>query len=87
MTCIYNSERAQCRSETTDEGPDLRSCEPLSCRNVALTTDNTRSWNTEKARLEDEVSRAHLLPPYIGQKLRDRLKAVNELLETEEEGL
>ena len=54
VTCVYNPEKALCRRQLTgDDGqsiPDLSSCEPLRCRNVALTAQNLTNINDRRMR-------------------------------------
>ena len=86
VTCIYNPDKALCRRQLTgDDGqsmPDLTSCEPLRCRNVALTAENRHALTEQLHKLDTHLATADLLPPYVAQRLVEQRDDLAALLES-----
>jgi len=72
VTCVYTHATALCQRTATSERPALRACQPLDCRNVALTPTNTAAWQAELARLDARLATRPPLPPLLHQQLSDR---------------
>ncbi|MFJ5668476.1 hypothetical protein ACIQAR_22565 [Micromonospora chalcea] len=82
-TCIYNHNKALCRQRQTLSGytqPDLAGCQPLACRNVALTNENRRSWETELAHLDEQLAQRPPLPPFLHAQLQARRDQIDQFL-------
>lgn len=79
VTCTFDASKAQCQKTST--GPDLLSCQPLTCRNVALTDDNLAAWHEEIALIDADIDQRPALPPLLVERLKQRraqiLKLVN----------
>jgi hypothetical protein len=43
VTCVHNPDRALCHNGNQND-PSLGDCQPLACRNVALTDENLSAW-------------------------------------------
>ena len=85
VTCVYNPEKALCRRQLTgDDGqsmPDLSSCEPLRCRNVALTAENREALTDQLHKLDTHLAQADLLPPFVAQRLAEQRHDLAALLD------
>lgn len=59
VTCVYRHDKALCRrgSEIADPTPELADCNPLTRRNIALTTDNISARNKEVGRVDRQLTR------------------------------
>ncbi|MET8848482.1 hypothetical protein [Amycolatopsis sp. NPDC004625] len=79
VTCVFSPDTALCvpnRARVT--APELSSCQPLDCPNVALTAANADALARETRHLNSELASAHALPPLLGRRLaerRDRITA------------
>jgi hypothetical protein len=68
--------------------PDLRgttrpaqaSCQPLDCRNTALTTDNRAVLHAEAEELEGQLNLRPQLPPLLLHRLTDRRDRITTFL-------
>lgn len=80
VTCVYNPDRALCRRE--GDGPALRDCAPLRCRNVALDEDNRTSFTRHLARLDEQLDVAEQLAPYMRHRLESRRTEIAAFLGT-----
>ena len=81
VTCVYTASRALCRPPgDSSDTPDQTSCKPLACRNVALTRSNRETWAAELEQINRDLTGPPLLPPAIGDLLRERRIAVQTLL-------
>ncbi|KJS53498.1 hypothetical protein VM98_24920 [Streptomyces rubellomurinus subsp. indigoferus] len=85
VTCVYNPDRALCRRDTTD-GPSLPDCQPLKCRNVALTTDNRAAFIAWLRRLETALANATTLAPYVRDRLETQRADIAQFLEANNSG-
>ncbi|MFI6048418.1 hypothetical protein ACIA8C_42885 [Nocardia sp. NPDC051321] len=81
VTCVHTHATALCQ-QRRDHGnklrPDIATCKPLACRNVALTRDNIVNLRLEITRIADELDTRPLLPPLLRHQLqarRDDIKA------------
>lgn len=82
-TCIYDHTKALCRQKQALSGqthPDLAGCQPLACRNVALTTDNIVAWHTERDHLEQRLTTRPPLPPLLHAQLQTRRDQIDQFL-------
>jgi hypothetical protein len=77
VTCVYSHAKALCGGSTQ---PDLSSCQPLRCRNVALTPGNRDALAEEITSLDTALSARRALPPLLERRLRDRHQAIAEFL-------
>ncbi|MFE5159990.1 hypothetical protein ACFRNT_16000 [Streptomyces sp. NPDC056697] len=80
VTCVYNPDRALCRREAAG-GPSLPDCQPLKCRNVALTTENKEAFITWLRRLESTLANATALAPYVRDRMEQRRAELTDFLE------
>ncbi|WP_159088327.1 hypothetical protein [Streptomyces sp. 303MFCol5.2] len=60
------------RTGRFDGLPDHGQCQPLACRNVALTRSNTDAWRTELGRIDRRLAARTTLPPFIQHRLASR---------------
>jgi hypothetical protein len=86
VTCIYNPEKALCRRQLSNDGgqtmPDLASCQPLQCRNVALTSENVKALATQLHKLDTHLAKADLLAPYVAHRLEEQRRNLAALLDS-----
>ncbi|MFD3883993.1 hypothetical protein [Streptomyces microflavus] len=82
VTCVYNPDRALCRREAAG-GPSLPDCQPLKCRNVALTSENKEAFITWLRRLESTLTNA-ALAPYVRVRLELKHADITRFLEAHE---
>ena len=70
VTCVYNPDRALCRPrESPGTTPALTDCQPLACRNTALTAANRDALAGHIAELDATLAQPDLLAPYVRQRL------------------
>ncbi|MDH6700424.1 hypothetical protein [Streptomyces sp. MAA16] len=79
VTCIYNPDRALCRREAAG-GPSLPDCQPLKCRNVALTSDNKDAFTAWLGRLDAALANATTLAPYTRIRLTEQRDDIAQFL-------
>jgi hypothetical protein len=86
VTCVYDPNKALCRCQHTANGeglmPDLDSCQPLHCNNVALTAENRSALAAQQRELDAHLRAADALAPYVAHRLREQLQGLTALLET-----
>ncbi len=86
VTCVYNPEKALCRRQLTADGhqamPDLVSCQPLDCRNVAVTADNLKALTDQLHKLDTHLTSADLLAPYVAHRLAAQRRDLAALIDT-----
>jgi hypothetical protein len=86
VTCVYHPEKALCRRQLTADGvqamPDLSSCQPLHCRNVALTADNLEALTLQLDKLDTHLANADLLAPYVAHRLAEQRRDLADLVDT-----
>ncbi|MGW3021320.1 hypothetical protein [Streptomyces longwoodensis] len=80
VTCVYNPDRALCRRGDAD-GPSLPDCQPLKCRNVALTTENADAFLAWLQRMEHALANGVLLAPYVRDRMQQRRAELADFLE------
>lgn len=83
VTCVHNPDRALCHNGT-EHGPLLGDCQPLACRNVALTADNLGAWQDRLHTVDTALGTAlvgeQTLAPYVRERLRARRDDISRLL-------
>ncbi|MBU8857656.1 MULTISPECIES: hypothetical protein [unclassified Micromonospora] len=78
-TCVFDAAKAMCHPQPDLRGttrPAQASCQPLDCRNTALTPDNRDALQAEVGNIAAELNRQPLLPPLLHHRLtarRDRI--------------
>ncbi|SHY88530.1 phage integrase family protein [Mycobacteroides abscessus subsp. bolletii] len=83
VTCIHNDATALCqqrRDHVNKLRPDLGSCMPLNCRNVALTAGNMNQLRAEVAEIDRELDTRPLLPPLLAHQLQQRAGDIRAFL-------
>lgn len=83
VTCVHKHETALCQHRRDSRGalrPDQANCQPLACRNVALTADNITTWRQEIERIDHELAQRPVLPPLLSQQLRHRRDTIISFL-------
>ncbi|MBP2477708.1 hypothetical protein JOF53_006580 [Crossiella equi] len=73
---MHRHETALCRQRHGSGGwlrPDLGECQPLACRNVALTTDNVGNLRREIERIDVELA---MRPPLLHGRLSARREEI-----------
>jgi hypothetical protein len=74
-TCVHDHTKALCRTRTDTAGrqrPQLGSCLPLQCQNIAMTAENTQALRDEAHRLNERLLLPPLLAPLVEHQLRQR---------------
>jgi integrase len=85
VTCVFNVDKALCRPRTDGTGvtrPVPADCQPLECRNVAVTAANAEALRAEADRLASEAARRPTLPPLLLADLTARQRKITALLPT-----
>ncbi|MFJ9908750.1 hypothetical protein ACIRVK_38825 [Streptomyces sp. NPDC101152] len=74
VTCVYNPDRALCRTpkDPGDGQPVLAECQPLTCRNTALTSANRQALNGHLTKLEEALTNRDRLAPYVRHRLEEQ---------------
>jgi integrase len=84
VTCVYDPRKALCRRQHTAGGeglmPDLGSCQPLRCNNVALSAENRAALADHLHRLDTHLRIADVLPPYVAHRLSEQRKDLAAML-------
>jgi len=80
VTCVYNPDRALCRRTGDATGPSLPDCQPLACRNVALTSGNITALTLHRAQLEQALERGSVIAPYVRHRLEEQLSEMTAYL-------
>ncbi|MFF5230235.1 hypothetical protein [Dactylosporangium sp. NPDC000521] len=80
VTCVFNPDRALRRRQLRPEGPDLNNCQPLRCRNVALTAENRQALVDRLGRLDELLSNADAIAPYVVDRLNQQRQDLLTLL-------
>jgi hypothetical protein len=81
VTRVHTHATALCEQRHDQRGtlrPDIGTCKPLICRNVALTIDNIDNLRTEISHIDSDLDFRPLLPPL----LRHQLQACRDDIET-----
>lgn len=83
ITCVNDPAKALCekaRRGNSEGLPAHGGCLPLACRNVALTSENTATWQREIARIDQRLAARPLLAPRLRQHLQQRRAEVVHFL-------
>lgn len=84
VTCIYDPNKALCRRPVATDGaessPDLGTCQPLRCRNVALTETNLHVLAEQLTKIEDLLHAGDALAPYVAHRLTTQQQDLSALL-------
>jgi hypothetical protein len=73
VTCVYPPERALCRTPSGPaETPVMADCQPLACRNAALTPANRQALADHLADLDNTLADGDRLAPYVRHRLEER---------------
>ncbi|MFJ9776141.1 hypothetical protein ACIRVF_33725 [Kitasatospora sp. NPDC101157] len=75
VTCVHDHNKALCeraRHRRSEDLPDHSGCKPLACRNVALTPENTATWQREIDRIDRRLTSRPPLPPLLRHRLDAR---------------
>jgi hypothetical protein len=82
VTCVFNPDKALClRPHADGQAPVLPDCEPLACRNVALTPANLTAWRQQFARLDQALASADVLAPYLRHRLAEQRDQITHFLD------
>lgn len=84
VTCVYRHDKALCRPRNDSSGqvlPELADCKPLTCRNVALTSENITAWRAESDKIDQHLARRPRLPPVLEQRLKQRQEQIQDFLD------
>ncbi|MFF2147211.1 hypothetical protein [Kitasatospora sp. NPDC058190] len=80
VTCVHNPDRALCRRHDGRAGPSLPDCQPLRCRNVALSAENTDQLRAALEAHDRELARADQLAPFVRHRLQTRRQELADFL-------
>lgn len=80
VTCVYNPDRALCQRRDGTEAPCLPDCQPLACRNVALTNSNIVALTRHQAHLEQALQPHAVLAPYVRHRLEEQHAEISAFL-------
>ncbi|MEU9291462.1 hypothetical protein AB0D57_44315 [Streptomyces sp. NPDC048275] len=83
ITCVHDHSKALCERARRGrfEGlPDHGDCQPLACRNVALTSSNTEAWRLELDRIDRRLGARPPLPPLMQRRLASRRAEIETFL-------
>ncbi|MGW1520798.1 site-specific integrase [Streptomyces sp. NPDC002287] len=81
VTCIYNPDRALCRTPTDhSHQPVMVDCQPLTCRNTALTPANQQALTGHLTQLEEALSDSDRLAPYVRHRLEEQHRSTATFL-------
>lgn len=89
VTCVHNHATALCQQRRDQRGalkPDIGSCKPLICRNVALTPANIAHLRAEAADIDDDLGARPLLPPLLRHQIQARRDDINAFVVRHDEG-
>jgi hypothetical protein len=80
VTCIYNPDRALCQRGDGAEGPCLPDCQPLACRNAALTGTNIAALTRHQAHLGQALKDHDVIAPYVRHRLEEQHAEITSFL-------
>ncbi|GAB3400008.1 hypothetical protein [Amycolatopsis echigonensis] len=84
VTCVYDPNKALCRRQlATDDAaamPDLGTCQPLRCRNVALTDANLDALTDQLTKLDNLLHVGDALAPYVAHRLTEQYQDLTAML-------
>jgi hypothetical protein len=84
VTCVHNHATALCRQRRDSRAlvrPDLGSCQPFACRNVALTADNIGNLRREIDNIGQELAARPPLPPLLHHQLLSRRNEITAFVD------
>ncbi|PPJ25647.1 hypothetical protein C5F51_22745 [Nocardia nova] len=90
VTCVHTHITALCQQKRDNSNtlrPDIGTCKPLVCRNVALTPDNIDNLRAEIAHITRELDGKPLLPPLLRHQLHARRDDIEDFLTRHDPGL
>lgn len=80
VTCVYNPDRALRQRRDGAEGPCLPDCQPLACRNVALTSANIAALTRHQAHLGQAFKGPGAIAPYVRHRLEEQHAEITDFL-------
>jgi hypothetical protein len=83
VTCVHTHASALCQQRRDHRGaerPDIGSCKPLACRNVALSPDNVANFHAEITQIDRDLDARPLLPPLLRHQLQRRRDDIEAFL-------
>lgn len=89
VTCVHTHATALCQQRRDQHGamrPDIGSCKPLTCRNVALTSANIAHLRTEAADIDADLRARPLLPPLLRHQIQARRDDINAFVGRNDKG-
>jgi hypothetical protein len=85
VTCVHNPDRALCHNGTRTS-PSLGDCQPLACRNVALTDANLAEWDQQLADIDRALDGdGTALAPYVRDRLTQRRTMIVKLIDVRDD--
>lgn len=78
VTCAFLLRKARCHA--SEDGPDVPSCQPFTCGNVALTKGNIKEWKEELRLIDQDLNEGALLPPLLIARLHEQRAKIIRLL-------
>lgn len=87
VTCVYNPDRALCQRRDGTEGPCLPDCQPLACRNAALTSTNIAALTRHQAHLGQALKGHDVIAPYVRHRLEEQHAEITAFLTSRQPGL
>ncbi|MEV7069182.1 hypothetical protein AB0N97_41505, partial [Streptomyces collinus] len=90
ITCVHDPAKALCeraRQGAFEGLGDHPQCQPLACRNVALTRENTDAWRGEIELVDQRLTRRPPLPPLLQNRLLRRKHQIEDFLAAPQEPL
>ncbi|MEU6654026.1 hypothetical protein ABZ904_32480 [Streptomyces sp. NPDC046900] len=82
-TCVHDPAKALCekaRSGSAEGLPEHGACQPLACRNVALSPDNRAEWQAELVSIDTRLGSTLPPPPLLETRLRRRKDEITQFL-------
>lgn len=83
ITCMFDPTKALCQQRRDSNGtprPSPSTCQPLDCRNTALTRQNVRALGEETRRIDAELAQIPELPPLLVARLNERRTKITTFL-------
>jgi hypothetical protein len=83
VTCVHTHATALCQQRHDQRGtlrPDIGTCKPLTCRNVALTADNIANLRAEITQIDHDLAARPQLPPLLRHQLQTRRNDIKAFL-------
>ncbi|MFI7020368.1 hypothetical protein [Streptomyces sp. NPDC050164] len=81
LTCVSNPDRALCRTPSgPTETPVMADCQPLACRNTALTPANRHALGGHLASLDTALADGDRLAPYVRHRLEEQRRETTAFL-------